>query len=590
MARMIPGRPRKYEPSSREDELFEALNTLPEEYIVIHSCNLVSIAGGKLKDNEADFVIFNKELGILCIEAKAGKVSYSNGVWHYGSTQGPEMKNDGPFQQAKNIVYRIRDRFEECGCERLWNCCKVMYAVWFPSIRKAQIEAQILPPECERKLILTSDDLAVFNLGSPSKSDGVIRRIFSVPIEGVSDTHLDDSQVRQIVERVLCPEFSLVPIKRFDYDLADISFARLLSAQERVLDFLAYQRFSVIEGAAGTGKTLIAVERAKRACSGGQRTLFLCYNAELRDDVRERLSSYENVDVKTLSELAVDYGASSSKESGRFKYLGKVLEGMFQNDEFPYRHVVIDEGQDFGRPSIEEAGILTSLQMAVLQNADGTLYFFCDKRQLVQSPSLPAFINEADCKLTLYANCRNSKSIAECSMSGLEGSSDCVVNEGVEVGGKPQMYVSDSINDQAGYISRRITELRDAGINDIVVLTCASEKTTQFKRWIKGEKYCKTWSGTNVKFDSCRRFKGLEAEAIILVDVEPSIWGNGAGEGDYGGGAMFYAGASRAKFDLSIVCNMTKDDCKTVLNRLDSARNNKPEEKLAKVLKASLVR
>lgn len=586
---MIPGKPRAFDPASREDELFEALRSLPEEYIVIHSCNFVSITGGMLRDSEADFIVFHKDLGILVIEAKAGMVTYADGVWHHGTAQGPEMKHEGPFQQAKNIVYRIKDRFEQSGCSELWNYCKVMYAVWFPYFTKAQIDAQFLPPDCERKLILTSDDLTTFNLGIESRSDAIIRRLFNIRIDGASDTHLDESQAKRIVEQVLCPEFSLVPIKKFEYYLAEVSFARLYAIQEHVLEFLAYQRFTVVEGAAGTGKTLIAVERAKRASANGDRVLFLCYNAELRDDVRDKLSECETVDVKTLSELAGDYGASSPKESGRFKYLGIVLEDMFQNNTFPYRHVVIDEGQDFGKPTIEEAGILGALQLAVLQNAGGTLYFFCDKRQLVQSPGLPAFINEADCKLTLYANCRNSKSIAECSMSGLEGCSDSVVNEGVEVGGKPQLFVSDSVEKQAAYVTQRVSELSNAGIGKIVILTCSSEKRTAFKKWIKGEKYDKTWIGTNVKFDSCRRFKGLEADAIILVDVEPSVWGESSSENDAGHGAMFYAGASRAKFDLSIVCNMTKEDCRVVLSHLDKARNSKPEEKLAKVLKASLV-
>ena len=36
MARMIPGQPRRFDPTSREDELFEALRVLPDDCLVIH--------------------------------------------------------------------------------------------------------------------------------------------------------------------------------------------------------------------------------------------------------------------------------------------------------------------------------------------------------------------------------------------------------------------------------------------------------------------------------------------------------------------------------------------------------------------------
>lgn len=37
---------------------------------------------------------------------------------------------------------------------------------------------------------------------------------------------------------------------------------------------------------------------------------------------------------------------------------------------------------------------------------------FYDRLQLVQSSHIPKYISEADCKLTLYRNCRNTENIA----------------------------------------------------------------------------------------------------------------------------------------------------------------------------------
>ena len=77
MARMIPPMgPREFVPASRENLIYEALATLPDDYLVIHSCTLVSTAQDRYLENEADFIVFNPALGILCIEAKAGQVSF----------------------------------------------------------------------------------------------------------------------------------------------------------------------------------------------------------------------------------------------------------------------------------------------------------------------------------------------------------------------------------------------------------------------------------------------------------------------------------------------------------------------------------
>ncbi len=89
---------------------------------------------------------------------------------------------------------------------------------------------------------------------------------------------------------VIYPECNLVPTNNFMIEIKKISFKRLLQEQYVLLNYLAFQRTAVINGAAGTGKTMIAVEKAKRHAYVGERVLFLCYNALLKDhlvDVNE---------------------------------------------------------------------------------------------------------------------------------------------------------------------------------------------------------------------------------------------------------------------------------------------------------------
>ncbi|MBO5569997.1 MAG: NERD domain-containing protein, partial [Clostridia bacterium] len=84
MAIMIPEKPRDFDPRSRENIMFSALESLPDEYFVVHSFRVNKIrTDNSLYEGEADFVIFHPQKGILCVEAKATRVRYEGGTWCY---------------------------------------------------------------------------------------------------------------------------------------------------------------------------------------------------------------------------------------------------------------------------------------------------------------------------------------------------------------------------------------------------------------------------------------------------------------------------------------------------------------------------
>ncbi len=92
MAVMIPEIPNPFQPGSLEDVMFEALKSLPDSCMVFHSFRLTDVKDGILKESETDFIIFDRERGILCLEAKAGAVSFRNGRWMYGN--GTPMRSE----------------------------------------------------------------------------------------------------------------------------------------------------------------------------------------------------------------------------------------------------------------------------------------------------------------------------------------------------------------------------------------------------------------------------------------------------------------------------------------------------------------
>ncbi|MBQ6390903.1 MAG: ATP-binding domain-containing protein [Eggerthellaceae bacterium] len=574
MARMIPIRgPREYSPSSREGDMYAALSLLPDEYVVVHSMRMVDTSSGSLKDNEADFVVFNKELGLLCIEAKAGRVSYAEGDWYYGN--GMPMPHGGPFNQAANAKYRLRDMLRSKGLGDIARRCRMHHAVWFPSVSEAQVRGAALAPEAERELLLLAEDLA--------DPEPRIREILEIGAGGI-DTVLTERECESVIERVLCPAFDLVPSKRLKYDLADLAFLRLLESQKRILDFLVDQKTAVINGVAGSGKTLIAVERARQLSELGEKTLFLCYNAMLRDDIKHRCEPYDCVDVYTVAAYACK---TCNTKSPDYEQLVLDLMQYSGTGGFPYKHVIVDEGQDFGVEAVEQADVLATLAELVSEN-DGTFYLFYDRNQLVQGSALPQFIDEADCKLTLYVNCRNTKNIALSSASALRGGRRCVTKEAATSGTVPKMFISTDIEEQADFVRGEIDALKEQGIDGIVILTCATESKSILRDHVVNGR----WEQTKVPFYTCRRFKGLEADAVILVDVNTDTWADDGVAASYaaGAGLLYYTGASRARHELRIVCDLTEEECVEVLESLGSEAKRKPFQAFAKTLNAKLVR
>mgnify|MGYP002230271761 CR=1 FL=1 len=160
------------------------------------------------------------------------------------------------------MKWRIVEYFRELKMDEVLERCKVFHAVWFPSIRTADLSGVAFPPEADRRLALTLDDLR--------DPEPALLRIFSLKI-GSRETRLSSIDFESIVKRILCPAFSITPTTRFKYDLADVAFARFLDSQTRVLDFLEDQRSAVINGVAGSGKTLVALSGRSGRLPGAAR-------------------------------------------------------------------------------------------------------------------------------------------------------------------------------------------------------------------------------------------------------------------------------------------------------------------------------
>jgi DNA helicase IV len=234
--------------------------------------------------------------------------------------------------------------------------------------------------------------------------------------------------------------------------------------------------------------------------------------------------------------------------------LASLIRSLVDQGKFGYQAIIVDEAQDFGQDVSDNGSvnILAELNDAMILN-DGCFYAFYDKNQVVNSKKVPSFIANADCKLTLYRNCRNTKKIAETSFSQLNEKPKLI--ESAVTGEAPALYFADP-GKTFSVLSKVVKDLTDANYKQIVVLTVKKFRSSCLRDFADDQKI--KINNQVFPFYSCAQYKGLESDSVILVDVTKETFLDDRQK------LLFYVGTSRAKFRLSIVSEMTNEDCKIV--------------------------
>ena len=409
---------------------------------------------------------------------------------------------------------------------------------------------------------------------------------------------LDGMDEALLFRKFLCPTLNVLCDGWDDkLEMQQQLFYRLSREQSRVLDFLDGQRSIVISGTAGTGKTVVAREMAIRKAKRGDRVLFLCYNHLLCEHLKKRMQGYDNIVVKTLDGFRAMMGAADWSELWE-----KIVAAQ---GTWLYEHIIVDEGQDFGW-NVDSAcangvanDLLEALEESFLlespDDASRSFAVFYDRYQLVQGRTdagaklrLPPYIQNADCKLTLYRNCRNTKTVAE-SVMALVGLKTYLL-EAAEgpVNEQTKMYFPGYPNpDSDIYFSCLITRCKELHEKfgkepeKVVIISCGFHSLRNSllgvhnKIEFDAEGLANSGRGTihymdkdgndcSVPIYTARTFKGLEADAVILVDVQPEAFVSPDEEAT----RLCYTAASRARMSLTMVVNWQEGDYLKLNGRL----------------------
>ena len=390
--------------------------------------------------------------------------------------------------------------------------------------------------------------------------------------------NLNSSQFQRVIS-LLCPHFHVVPKLKTKIEEMEETYIQLTKQQASLLDFLEEQQTAVVHGLAGTGKTVLGVEKAKRLAAQNQQVLFLCYNSFLRDALKKN-NNIPNVTFHNAHSLAYEImGHSERPIEDVLTEFEEFLEEVFDEESWEYSNIIVDEGQDL------DDRLLNRLYELVKQKK-GCFYVFYDRNQYIMKNQMPKWIEDAECRLVLHKNCRNTAEVfkTSCSIMGLE---DVTYNE---VHGEiPAARFYTREDEEEKIVSDFIKRAMDEGLStsDVVILTAKTIESS----WIDpGKKYageelsCEGETG-KILFTTIRKFKGLEAEAILIVDAQMSALTDAEDR------RLLYTGFSRAKnlLNIAMLEDIETDDYGDYLRSIAPGRNVPKNKKgLKRLLNVSL--
>lgn len=487
------------------------------------------------KECEIDALVLWPGVGTAVVEVKSGQLSIRDGVWRQSGRSGSH-KIDSPIAQAQSAKYQLieyfRTRLPSFGGIGLAAHCAV-----FPYTRLPEdFETSEAPDE----LLIDSaelDDIA-------GHIERVLRRQkgYHQPISAEAMPHA--------LKYLRATAKAIDNEQNRARELEDESNA-LTYGQRLVVDLLAAQRRAQIVGGAGSGKTHIAMLKARELARSGLRTALLCYSRGLARDFEHQAAHWpeeERPDFIGMFHRLPHWWGSTSEEPDA----DRDTVSRYYEEELPrelmditaelspdqlFDAVVVDEAQDFSSVWWD------ALQTSVKDREDGILWVFTDEHQRI-------FDSEGSAPITLSPfslreNLRNTPQIAG-AFAPLSP-----IKQRVRLGdGAPVRFVEAAFETTIERADDAVEALLDQGWQpgQVALLTTGGRHPAQvsavdFAGW--DAYWDDFFADDSVFYGHVRGFKGLERSVVVLAVNSKPDWDHAA--------EMLYVGMSRARSLLVVV-------------------------------------
>lgn len=507
--------------SNAEKKMYDVLQRLDmEDAYVLHSLGLPKHQS-KIY-GEIDFVVVCKR-GVACLEIKGGRVECREGKWFFIDRYGEEReKPEGPFAQVTgnmfSLLTAIRSKFANNQHIKFFlMACGVV----FPDIEFKSTSQEIIP---EIVYDSRTENITDYINGIFDYWEGRQHR---------EPAKLSKNDVKDIVN-YLRGDFTFIPTLRDRLDNIEKRLVRLTNEQAQIMNALGMNSHLLIEGNAGTGKTLLATEFAKQRAIQGDKVLYLTFNKNLANNINSQTSDVPNLKVINIHALFGEYvtvDVEKMKENPQ-RYFGDILPEQFfdwvsslsedEAEELKYDLLVMDEGQDIIKPVY-----LYSLD-ALLKNGleMGNWAIFYDEKQNIYNPEYSdgmELIEAYNCtRFKLFVNCRNTVQIGTYSSK----TSGVAITEFLYENGEEVQKIS--YTDQADFknkIKDILKNLRSEKVHLSDVVFLAPKKYSKSILSDIGIEVNELGdhfelNSTLPRYATIQGFKGLDAKIVILVDVD----------------------------------------------------------------------
>lgn len=452
---------------------------------------------------EADYVVVSSR-GVLILEVKGGRLSVKQGVWYTKDGEGNVNKlKESPLTQAKTAWEALVKMLREKSLDVDFRKINFGFAVMFPDVKLGDIGIELPKEE-----VFDAVDWDRRNL------ERWLEKLYRHWAEKTGKTERLSEREVAIICSAMREEFDREKSLLAEVGDSWDQMVTLTDQQYFAVDMILANEQVVIEGGAGTGKTLVAVRACEVLDAKEEAVLFVCRSPVLASFIKARLKS-TRVQVMSFDSLK-----------------HRVSKGALPE----FTVLIVDEGQDMlDMDSIE---VLDSLFQGGL--VDGRWYFFMDPNN--QGALYADFDQEAlnylkDCssKIPLTRNCRNTRQIAEHTLMYTGGDiGDCRINaDGLPVLWKDQFY--DSEHSQIKLVESQLERwIDDESVRpgDITLLSPLSfensiasklEKRLRRKIVVINESFGERWMDTQLPFSTIRDFKGLENRYVMLLDIDAVV-------------------------------------------------------------------
>ncbi len=240
---------------------------------------------GPARDGEADAVIAHPEYGLLVLEVKAGEPSIDQaGHWHLG----PIELRESPFEQARTSKYYLRAKLVDLPDWPSGLAPLTGHAVALPDV-----DLGSLPPGHSLLGVDAPTDL-VLDARALETTAGIQKWL-----DHVFDYWRGDGSGRyqpigekgvELLDELLRPTVTLHRLVRGRIEDDRPALVDASRTQSRILNRWKSLRQVEVVGPAGSGKSMLAAERARRLAAEGYRTLLVCFNQRLASTMQRDLA------------------------------------------------------------------------------------------------------------------------------------------------------------------------------------------------------------------------------------------------------------------------------------------------------------